>query len=269
MSWTNPDPVEQEAWRRLTSTGWRVLHSLWLLVPIFSCGLLTWAGFVYIGVRTRRATWWVPGILYGAAMVTVFVLLEVGDDARAEEFTALEDAGMTVWVSLWLAGIVHGLIANHRWLNWQARYPWNVYGTAVPPPLPPGARPGPLPGVGYAVPGQPTAPQPDRQPAGTWTPSTGPSTGPSSGEDVLSAEVQVDVNTADATELAVLPGFDGHRIDRVLSTRTSRGGFASVEEFGRAAELPPHEFLRLRPHLSCSPGRGAAPPSGSGRVLDI
>lgn len=63
----------------------------------------------------------------------------------------------------------------------------------------------------------------------------------------------VDVNTADVDEIAALPGFTKARARKAVRARDQSGGFVSVEAFGEAVGLQPHELVRLRDRAVCSP----------------
>ena len=63
----------------------------------------------------------------------------------------------------------------------------------------------------------------------------------------------VDVNTAPAAELEKLPGMSRSRARRAVKEREAQGGFTSVEDFGEAVGLQPHEIVRLRKLAACSP----------------
>lgn len=77
----------------------------------------------------------------------------------------------------------------------------------------------------------------------------------------------VDVNKASRRELARLPGMDRESARAVVTERDRRGGFASLEDFARAAGLQPHEAVRLRAHAFCSPR--PRPPRTFARRVDL
>ncbi|MGW5742993.1 helix-hairpin-helix domain-containing protein [Amycolatopsis sp. NPDC003861] len=56
----------------------------------------------------------------------------------------------------------------------------------------------------------------------------------------------VDVNVAAEPELAGLPGLTPERVASALELRRRQGGFPTVEAFGVAIGLQPHEIVRLR-----------------------
>ena len=81
------------------------------------------------------------------------------------------------------------------------------------------------------------------------------------------AALAVDVNTASAAELARLPGLDQSRARRLVKERNRRGGFVSLDAFAAAAELQPHQLVRLREAATCSPP--PRKPRTFGRRLDL
>ena len=63
----------------------------------------------------------------------------------------------------------------------------------------------------------------------------------------------VDVNTAPATVLALLPGIDAETAQRVLTARDAAGGFTSIEELAVLADLPPTLVDAIRDRAVFSP----------------
>ncbi|MFF3865571.1 ComEA family DNA-binding protein [Micromonospora sp. NPDC001898] len=283
---------------------WRLLHSWWLLLPIFGFSCFGGIGFLHVGIRARRSDWWIPGILYLLAGWGGFIgggVVEKGSAASAYCFG--------LWFAAWVVSVLHALGVNVFWLRWRAGrrpgyaqrapgWPGSAYppGALAPPPGPPvgGGFGSPVSGPpvvgqpgGYwatgpaatKIPGDPTAGpplpmvDPTAAPLGFGTPLDfgtpvfGPPTGPPStgvGEPAA-VPSPVDVNTARAEQLAALPGFDAARAGRVLAAREAHRGFGSVAEFAAAAELAPHEYARLRDLLVCVPPAGpTAHPGTSG-----
>ncbi|OCG72752.1 hypothetical protein A7J15_10630 [Microbacterium sediminis] len=77
----------------------------------------------------------------------------------------------------------------------------------------------------------------------------------------------IDVNTASRAQLRRLLRVDRKAADALLTERTRRGGFASLDDFARAAGLQPHELARLRREAVCSPRPRA--PRRFGRRVDL
>lgn len=75
---------------------------------------------------------------------------------------------------------------------------------------------------------------------------------------------RVDVNTAEADDLLVLPGMTLALAARLVHERQVRGGFRDVEQVGQALRLQPHQVERIRDRVTF--GRIAA---SSARVVDF
>lgn len=98
----------------LASRRWRLRHSLWLVVPVLSVGLLTWAAFLYVGVRARRPAWWIAGIVYAAALAVVTVLDETSARHPGEPTSGW---GGALLLAIWVAGSLHAIFINREWLR--------------------------------------------------------------------------------------------------------------------------------------------------------
>lgn len=285
------------------SPRWRLLHSWWLLLPIFGMSCLGGFGFLYVGLRARRAAWWIPGIVYTLLGWTAFVVV-----GESDEESAVSDWAVGLLLAVWAATILHGALINSAWLRWRAAYrPWYAQQAGATP-WPGGAYPtGPLAPPPGGHPGHPVAatsgpypsssPYPPTSPPYPSTsppyPSTSPGFAPTSPDPTMAAQPPggyfgagpvaapvpsqpappsgpVDVNTARMEEFAALPGFDPQRARHVLDERHRRGGFASLAEFAAVANLAPHEYARLRDVLVCAPPAAPAPGQPPyGRVLDV
>ena len=75
------------------------------------------------------------------------------------------------------------------------------------------------------------------------------------------------MNTASQRELSRLSGMDRRKAKALIAERTKRGGFASLEDYGTAAGLQPHEIVRLGDEAFCSPRPRAS--RSFGRRLDL
>ncbi|GLW28501.1 ComEA family DNA-binding protein [Actinoplanes regularis] len=256
MTWTPPDGTNPGA-RPPKPTGpaalsWRLGHSAWVLFPVLGFGCLGGLGFLYVGVRARRPSWWLPGVVY-----TVIGWAGILVGSRFGKDTAGQDIFFTCWLMAWLVSIGHALIINSAWLRWRAGYqPWYAQPaqTAWVGPQPVHQQPAP-PSLQNVIP-------PQQQYYSAYQP-------PVPAPDPYQPPVQVDVNTATEQQFATLLGPE--RAARVLLVRQSRGGFAGVNDFTAAAGLAPHEFVALRDRLVCTP---PAPPDDTvtgpyGRIVDV
>ncbi|MER7591805.1 helix-hairpin-helix domain-containing protein [Micromonospora sp. NPDC127501] len=240
--------------------GWRIRHSLWLLLPVAGCGFLAGAGFLYVGLRARRPAWWIAGIVYLVIGWTSFATV-----GEADKTSTLSTVAAVVLMTLWVASIVHGLVINPSWLRWRAGHvPWYARPQA-PPPTWTGSEHPPAPAGPPSLPTSVPAavaemmPQPDAyygyETAAAPVPFQPLPLPPPSAPMVAHLEV-VDVNTATIEQLAALAHFHPERAQRVVAERQVRHGFGSVEEFAAVANLAPHEFARLKNLVICVPQQG-------------
>ncbi|MEU5786809.1 helix-hairpin-helix domain-containing protein [Micromonospora purpureochromogenes] len=260
------------------SLGWRIRHSLWLLLPIAGCGFLAGAGFLYIGLRARRPAWWIAGIVYLVVGWTSFATV-----GEADKTSTLSTVAVVVLLAMWVASIVHGCLINSSWLRWRAGHmPWYAQ-----PQAPPSTWPGrPYPPEQAGPPSLPTSTppavagtmvQPGAYPGngtGAAPPATQPSPLPAPQPPLVPMAAPpgaVDVNAATFEQLAGLAHFQPERAQRVVAERQVRGGFGSVEEFAAVANLAPHEFAYLRNVVTCVPQQGlpAGQPPPPSRVLGV
>ncbi|WP_328459399.1 helix-hairpin-helix domain-containing protein [Actinoplanes sp. NBC_00393] len=150
--------------------------------------------------------------------------------------------------------------------------------TSSPPsPTPPGfpASPGPAPMSAFPAspgpaPGFPASPGSAPSPSFAASPGSmsPPSYAPAQGPLVEPPPDRLNVNIADARQLAAVPGIGAERAAHLVATRQARGGFSSLTEFAAVAGLAPHEFVAVRERLSCDP----LPPAGEtpfGRIVDV
>ncbi len=116
---TIPKPDAPTAASRLASRNWRWGNSLWLLLPLVSFGFLTWAGFLYIGIRTSNKLWLGFAGLYFVLIGIVFVAAAGG--------TPLPNWAGFLMIAIWIGGFVHSVIVNKQFLlSLVSKAPWYI-----------------------------------------------------------------------------------------------------------------------------------------------
>lgn len=261
----------------LSNRWWRIRNSGWMLWGILSLGLLTFVGYLYIGIRARKWLWMTIGAVFLVHTIVIFSLVGA-TRPRSPEATA---AGF-----LLLGGIVAGAVSpwffNRSWLIWRARHNRNVPWYADQ-----GARQS-NPGHG--------APYPEVTPASVFSnlSHTPPPIQAQSTANLLSSNAPLmpspptvssrvsqalDLNSADVRQLSQLPGIDEQWAQHIVTVRQQRGGYRSPDELVTAAGMQPHIFAQVRsalvvapqpPQPRSDPGshpRGQSP--GGGRRLDF
>lgn len=87
---------------------WELIHSLWIAWTL-ALGLLSWVGFLWIGLRTRQPKWIIAGFGYLVPLVLVWSV-----DLKAPGlFPNLVGLG---WFVMWLVSIVHAFRSRKEYL---------------------------------------------------------------------------------------------------------------------------------------------------------
>lgn len=286
MTWTPPDqgypttgPASKP--RGPATLSWRIGHSLWVLAPILSFGCLSLAGYLYVGIRAKRTSWIVAGVLYS---VIAFTATMIG--GNADPNAPVSDVFVVVFLGTWMTSVVHAVVINGSWLRFRAGLqPWWAQqqqpawpGVAVHGPMPTQVQGIVPPAQHYyaapppAYPGHPQAYMPPHQqanpdPLTSSTPAVDPWADPPQppGDDLI------DVNLAGPEQLAALPAVGPARAAQIVAARQARGGFTSVADFAAAAGLAPHEFAPIRDRLTCTPPAFPQPNHDQpyGRIVDV
>ncbi|MBW2232168.1 MAG: helix-hairpin-helix domain-containing protein [Deltaproteobacteria bacterium] len=95
--------------------------------------------------------------------------------------------------------------------------------------------------------------------------------GPAVAASASAASGVVNINTASASELQMLPGVGKVRADAIVALRKERGAFKSVDELKEVKGIGDAMLDRIRPHATLTgrttarSTRGAAPASGGSR----
>jgi serine/threonine protein kinase len=123
------DPQSRQVLVPQRSTGWKLLHSWWLL-PTVLLGFFSWVSFFYIGARHQRLSWAIIGAGYLVAAVGLFATIgTIPNDQSPQNWV-----GMAYLVVLWVGGFIHAVVLNDTRLKLRAL---QAYGA------PADARPGP------------------------------------------------------------------------------------------------------------------------------
>ena len=266
----------------LGSPAWRWRNSLWIVMPAVSMGFLTWAAFLYAGLRTRRRGWQAMAAGYFVAVAVAVAVMP----APGQEASVLEAIAMMLIMASWIGGTIHAIVIRPEFLRTVAtERAW--YHEAAP-----GSEQRPLdwrrsgvsgdaagalgldeahaqllePGEGPAQP-QASPPPPPARPTFP-PPRVGGREGPTSPAGIEGGDL-VALNSAGEETLAALPGLDPILAKRIVAERRRRGGFGAVEELAECG-VPPHVVVRIRPLLKVD----GAPQQRSqgerrGRTLDL
>lgn len=258
------------------SLGWKLLQSWWVVLSLVGFGCFSGAGLLLVGLRARKPGWWGSGVaylLFSTGMIVAFEKTVNPDDPNSGGGFA------AVWLILWLACVVHSFVVNVFWLRWleerragtgpqPAGYgaPAVAYGSpaaygspvAFGSPVAGPASAMPYSAVPYSAPPTPPAGYPAQQPVQQYGVDPFPSTSTTpwaAPTPWVAGGGPVDVNTADAGQLATLEDFDAGRVGYVLSERARRGGYSSLAEFAATAQLTPQQFERIQHRLTLTPPR--------------
>jgi hypothetical protein len=198
----------------------RLAGKLWLLLLVPPFAITTWAAFLYIGIRARRAQWLAFAVLYAAMFVTFVVL----DSPRHPGSTA-EGVATGLGLLAWIGGGIHAIAVSG---DASRRI----------------QRPGdPLLEAGKA--------RIRRRAEGRRLLATQPALAREVGlgrPDVPGADDYglVDVNHASAAGLQRIPGVTAALARRIVGQREQCGGFSSVEDLGLVLDLPPGAVEQMR-----------------------
>ncbi len=81
---------------------------------------------------------------------------------------------------------------------------------------------------------------------------------------------KLDINYCDRYDFQALPGFNVEIAQKAMKMREERGGFVSIDEFFYNLGVKPHNAVKIRPHVICTPIKCNDVNNGKrGRVLDL
>jgi hypothetical protein len=212
----------------LSSGWWRVRNSAWILVPILSLGMLTWAAFLFVGIRAKNRKW----LIFAAMWLTILIGYYVGKDVVETLPVSPVQSSVLAFIGFvpllqWVVGIAHVTGTNRAWLRWKASrvnaVPWHSQGTGV--------APSPF--------GSPLHVASDAQVDAALSGGLGVTAPP-----VQAAPVErLDLNEATAEQFTAVLGLDQAWGEWLVATRTRLGRFSSVDQLLTEGQVPPHLFL--------------------------
>ena len=111
---TTTEPAQMSGW-------WRVRNSAWILVPLLSIGLLTWAAFLFVGIRAKNRMWLIFAAIWFVIMIGYYVGTDLVETMPASPLQGSIDEFLNAIPLLqWLGGVVHVAWTNGSWLRWKA-----------------------------------------------------------------------------------------------------------------------------------------------------
>jgi DNA uptake protein ComE-like DNA-binding protein len=205
----------------------RLRGKAWLLLTV-PLGFTTWAAFLYIGIRARRAQWLVWAGVYAAALAAYVAL-----DTPSHPGSTAKGVAAGLALLTWIGGGIHALAIS------------NDAGRRI------GGRTDPVVEAARA--------RIERRAEGRHLLATQPALAREVGvgrPDVAGADDcgLIDVNHAPAATLAKLPGMTGDLARRTVEARTQTGGFSSVEDLGLLLDLQPATVDQMRDMAIFIPG---------------
>ncbi len=225
---------------KLSSRSWRFQHSLWTLSSWATIGFLAWAGFLYVGVKSRNKRLIIASAIW-AVLGFALILIVAKTPSSAE--SPLPGFAM---IAFWIGSVIHQMVLNKEWLRWRAyASPWYSAETAVPAtpsasvietqvrdalsaPVSYSSHPpaGPATFIG-----QGGAPRP---PVGSQSVSTAP----------------LDVNRSSAEELVAVIGFTPADARAIVASRDHIGPYRDPQDLVTRGVLPPHVYMNVRDRLT-------------------
>ncbi|MEN6554231.1 MAG: helix-hairpin-helix domain-containing protein [Methanobacterium sp.] len=238
---------------------WKLTHSLWILGTL-PLGFLSWASFIYIGIRVRQMKWIISGLIYSSSIITAML---IGSDPsyliNVPEDSWLMNIQILYFFGLWLCSMIHAFWVRNEYL---------LRLEAISEPK--------IKDNDYLK--EKYAKEYHRNKEENAIKSQDPFEGSSIGEeikkehvkDVESTSKYVNINNDPEEVIAELPGVGLILAKQAVEIRKSHP-FQSVYDFGEALGLKPHIIERIKPLVAtCNevPVDEELETSASGRLVD-
>lgn len=196
-------------------------RSRWPYISLIPVGLGAWAP-IYAGVKARRASWALLGVLWSVIVIAGFIKDSAGGHAGHDNI-----AGMLLIVG-WVGAIATSFVVRSAYERQLAS---------------------PVLAAEQAAEARLTARQEAMRIAREKPAlATEIGVGRPDRHGAFDAGL-VDVNNAPASALRRLPGVDDALATRIIETRTEVNGFSSLEDLGTVLDLPGDLVESLRDHV--------------------
>ncbi|MEI7815158.1 MAG: hypothetical protein WCJ13_10260 [Coriobacteriia bacterium] len=257
----NDNPSVQS---KLSNRRWRWVNSLWVLLPVLSVGMLSWAGFLIAAIRTSQRKYWVACGVYAGLVALGFAF--IGAKGGFEVLRQFVTLGIC-----WIGATIHAIIWNREYLRTlaakEAKGAWFEAPVTPAVQVPAQQEPGQF-GVSnqefYAT-------SASTGPSASPSPAPAPAPPPIAPVPVWldSPSRPIDINSV------TIEVINGESIDpvlarRLIDVRDARGGFRDFDDLVQTVNLKPHEAARIRGMFVYGEAKSSSAGHGdSGRILDI
>jgi DNA uptake protein ComE-like DNA-binding protein len=204
----------------------RARESWWVWLPLVTCGIGTWAAFVYAGTRARRRSWKLFGLGYLGLIVAAIGLVVPDRDP----WLTLGGFGI---IFAWVGGFIHALTIRSAYLKVVQSPEQTLLDAAE-------AR---------------VRVREDALQLVRDDPAHAKALGVGRPDIQLAFDGGlVDVNSAPAEVIARLPHADEGLAERIVMVRNRVGGFSSVQDLGLVLALPAPVLDAWDGLVVCLPG---------------
>jgi DNA uptake protein ComE-like DNA-binding protein len=198
----------------------------WVFISLVPFGWLTWAGFLYAGLRAKQSGWLWAAALYLVVTAATLTVVSLDDNTTGAE----DNVGYGLMMLTWAAGVAHAFTVRKEYLRRleivddpalqaaQTTEERRAYARQLAVHNPQLARDAEI--------------------------------GRGGGFDEGGV---VDVNHAPVEDIADLPGIDAAMARQIVAARDGVGGFSSLEDLGMTMDLPGDVVEGLRGRVVCIP----------------